>query len=55
MRVACMDVACEQVFFLLFGGGGVARSHVKEDASLRGGEREEEFSSAHRIDLRNLF
>ena len=46
-------------FFLLLlgggGGGGVARSPVKEDARVRGGEREEEFSSSHSIDLRNLF
>ena len=31
--------------------GEVAKSHPKEDTSVRGGEREEEFSSSHSIGL----
>ena len=43
MRVACMDVACEQVLPFEESREATREQHTKEDASVRGGEREEEF------------
>ena len=50
-----MDVACEQVLALEESREATRQQHTKKDASVRGGEREEEFSSLHSIDLPNLF
>ena len=52
---ACMDVACEQVLPLGESREATRELHAKEDASVRGGKREEEFSSSHSIDLLNFF
>ena len=51
MRVACMDVACEQVLPFEESREATREQHTKEDASVRGGEREEEFFSLHGIGL----
>ena len=51
VHVACMEVACEQVLPLEESREATREQHAKEDASLRGGEREEKFSSLHNIDL----
>ena len=53
--VACMDVACEQVLPLEESREATQEQHTKEDASVRGGEREEEFSPSHSIGLPNFF
>ena len=50
-----MDVACEQVLPLEESREATLEQHTKEDASVRGGERKEEFSSLHSIDLPNFF
>ena len=55
VRVACMDVACEQVLALGESQEAIQEQHAKEDASVRGGKREEELSSLHSIDLLNFF
>ena len=36
VRVACMDVACEQVFFFLFGGGGSREKPRKRGRKCKG-------------------
>ena len=41
--VTCMDVACKQVLPLEESREATREQHTKEDASVRGGEREEEF------------
>ena len=46
-----MEVACEQVLPLEELREATREQHTKEDASVRGGEREEEVSSLHNIDL----
>ena len=51
VRVAWMEVACEQVLPLEELREATREQHTKEDASVRGGEREEEVSSLHNIDL----
>ena len=55
VRVACVDVACEQALPLGESREATREQHAKEDVSVRGGEREEEFSSLHSIDLSNFF
>ena len=45
VRVACMDADCEQFLPLGKLREATREQHSKEDASVRGGEREEEFSS----------
>ena len=55
VRVACNDVACEKVLPLEESREATREQHAKEDASVRGREREEEFSSSHSIDLPNFF
>ena len=55
VHVACMDVACEQVLPLGESREATQEQHAKEDASVRGREREKEFSSSHSIDLPNFF
>ena len=55
VRVACMDVACEQALPLGESREAEREQHAKEDVSVRGGEREEEFSFLHSIDLSNFF
>ena len=52
---ACMDVACEQALRLGESREATRELHAKEDASVRDGKREEEFSSSHSIDLLNFF
>ena len=52
---ACMDVACEQALPLGESREATRELHAKEDASVRDGKREEEFSSSHSIDLLNFF
>ena len=49
-----IDVACEQALPLRESREATQEQHAKEDASVRGGEREEEFSSLHSTDLSNL-
>ena len=46
-----MDVDCEEALPL----GESREQQAKEDASVRGGEREEKFSSLHSVDLSNFF
>ena len=48
-RVACMNVACEQVLSLRDSREATQEQHAKEDISARGGEREEECSSSHSV------
>ena len=55
VRLACMDAACEQVLPLGKLREATREQHPKEEASIRGGEREEEFSSSHSIGLPNFF
>ena len=55
MRVACMDVACEQVLPSGESQEAIQEQHAKEDASVRGGKREEDFSVSHSIDLPSFF
>ena len=55
MHVACMEVAYEQVLPLEESREATREQHTKEDASVRGGEREEEVSSLYSIDLPNFF
>ena len=50
-----MDVACEQALPLGESQEATREQHSKEDASVRGGEREEWFSSLRSIDLSNFF
>ena len=50
-----MDVACEQALALGESQEATREQHAKEDASLRSGEKEEEFSSLHSIDFFNFF
>ena len=50
-----MDVDCEQALLLGESREATREQHAKEDASVRGGEREEEFSSLHSIGLSNFF
>ena len=50
-----MDTACEQVLPLGEWREATREQHAKEDASVRGGESEEEFSSSHSIGLPNFF
>ena len=50
-----MDVASEQALPLGESRKATREQHAKEDASVRGGEREEEVSSLHSIDLYNFF
>ena len=50
-----MDVACEQAFPLGESREATRELHTKEDASVRGGKREQEFSSSYSIDLLNFF
>ena len=50
-----MDVACEQALPLGESQEAKREQLSKEDASVRGGEREEWFSSLHSIDLSNFF
>ena len=52
---SCMDVACEQALPLGESREATRDQHAKEDASVRGREREEKFSSLHSIDLLNFF
>ena len=53
--VACMDVACEQVLPLGESQEAIQEQHAKEDTSVRGGKREEDFSVSHSIDLPSFF
>ena len=50
-----MDVACEPALPLGESREATREQHAKEDVIVRGGEREEEFSSLHSIDLSNFF
>ena len=55
VHVACMEVAYEQVLPLEEPREATREQHTNEDASVRGGEREEEVSSLHSIDIPNFF
>ena len=50
-----MEVAYEQVLPLEEPREATREQHTNEDASVRGGEREEEVSSLHSIDIPNFF
>ena len=50
-----MDVDCEQPLRLGESREATRELHAKEDASVRGGEREEKFPYLHSIDLSNFF
>ena len=46
-----MDVDCEEALPLGESREATREQQAKEDASVRGGEREEKFSSLHSVDL----
>ena len=50
-----MDVDCEQALPLGESREATREQQAKEDASVRGGEREEKFSPLHSVDLSNFF
>ena len=50
-----MDVDCEEALPLGESREATREQQAKEDASVRGGEREEKFSSLHSVDLSNFF
>ena len=50
-----MDVDCEEALPLGESREAAREQQAKEDASVRGGEREKKFSSLHSVDLSNFF